>query len=99
LAALVTQEILDTTTADLRRYQLQAEIATGQQQLAALPPANLLAIANTVSLRQFWLDLSESERRFYLREFIASIQLQRLTQLSNTITPAPPFRLSLRFIF
>jgi DNA invertase Pin-like site-specific DNA recombinase len=99
LATLVTQEILDVTTADLRRYQLQAEIATVEQQIAALPPANLLAIANTVSLRQFWLDLSESERRFYLREFIASIQLQRITQSSDTSTPAPPFRLSLKFIF
>jgi DNA invertase Pin-like site-specific DNA recombinase len=91
LPTLVQQEILDSTTADLRRYQLQTEISACQKQVAALPPANLLAIAEAVSLRQFWLDLSEAERRFYLREFIQSIQLDRL--------PAGGFSLDLRFIF
>lgn len=33
------------------------------------------AIAQAVSLRQFWLDLSESERRFYFREFIQRIEI------------------------
>jgi hypothetical protein len=37
----------------------------------------LLAIAQLVSIPQFWLDLSEPERRFYFREFIRQIQIHR----------------------
>jgi hypothetical protein len=42
-----------------------------------LPPANLRAIAQVISLPQFWLDLSESERRAYFREFLRQIVLER----------------------
>ncbi|MCY7278155.1 MAG: recombinase family protein, partial [Phormidesmis sp. CAN_BIN44] len=58
-------------------YTLRTEIAQLQDKLAQLPPANLRAIAQTVSIPQFWLDLSEPERRFYFREFIRQIDLIR----------------------
>lgn len=75
--ALESQKILDQTTAQLRCYQLQTEIATLKQQAENLPPANLGAIAKTVSIPEFWFDLSEAERRFYFREFIKQIQIER----------------------
>ncbi len=77
LPALEQQGILDADTAALRRYRLQAELATLQAQVAQLPPASLGAIAANVSLPQFWLDLSEAERRFYLREFVQAIRVER----------------------
>lgn len=77
LPALIETGVLDAATAQLRTYTLQTEIATLQARLAQLPPVNLKAIAQVVSLPQFWLDLSESERRFYFREFIHQIQLVR----------------------
>lgn len=73
LPDLVTSGVLDQETADLRSYKVRTEIAELQSQLTQLPPANLIAIAQTVSLPQFWLDLSEAERRFYFREFIKQI--------------------------
>jgi DNA invertase Pin-like site-specific DNA recombinase/predicted metal-binding protein len=75
LPDLVTQQILDDKTADLRAYTLKTEIAELQQKLAQLPPVNLLETAKTVSIPQFWQDLSEPERRFYFREFIRSIEI------------------------
>jgi len=48
-----------------------------QSKLAQLPPVNLRETAQTVSIPQFWLDLSESERRFYFREFIDRIEIVR----------------------
>jgi DNA invertase Pin-like site-specific DNA recombinase len=77
LPELVTRQILDQETAELRAYKIRAEMAELQDQLAQLPPVNLTAIAQTVSIPQFWLDLSEAERRFYFREFIQQIQLHR----------------------
>ncbi|MDJ0647969.1 MAG: hypothetical protein QNJ60_04620, partial [Xenococcaceae cyanobacterium MO_188.B19] len=74
---LEQQEILDPETAALRSYKLQQEIAQLQGKIAQLPPQNLPAIANTVSLPQFWFDLSEAERRFYFREFIKQILIIR----------------------
>jgi DNA invertase Pin-like site-specific DNA recombinase len=74
---LVTAGILDNTTADLRTYTLRSEIAELEQQRSQLPPANLPEIAQTLSIPQFWQDLSEAERRVYLREFIRQIQLRR----------------------
>ncbi|MEO1590330.1 MAG: recombinase family protein, partial [Cyanobacteria bacterium J06632_22] len=55
----VNQGVLDETTAALRRYTLQNEIAIAQQALAQLPPVNLQELFRTVSLPQFWQDLSE----------------------------------------
>ena len=77
LPQLQQQNILDLDTANLRNYNLQTEIAALENQLAQLPPENLKAIAKTVSLPQFWWDLSESERRFYFREFIKQIEIIR----------------------
>ncbi|MEC4985882.1 MAG: recombinase family protein [Oscillatoria sp. PMC 1068.18] len=91
LPDLEKQGILDTETAQLRRYKLRTEIAERRSQIAQLPPVNLQAIAQTVSIPQFWLDLSETERRFYFREFIQQIQLTR--PKNNT------WQLQLKFIF
>jgi DNA invertase Pin-like site-specific DNA recombinase len=90
LPELINTGILDSETADLRAYKLRTEIAELQAQLAQLPPVNLMATVQTVTIPQFWLDLSESERRFYLREFIRQIELDR----SET-----GWRLQLNFIF
>lgn len=75
ISALVESQVLDQATADLRRYTLRTEVAELQSQLAQLPPVNLQATAQTLSIPQFWYDLSETERRAYLREFIREIQL------------------------
>ena len=77
LAPLVASGVLDQETADLRAYKLRTEIGVLQNRLAQLPPVNLRAIAQTVSLPQFWIDLSEVERRFYFREFIQKIEVHR----------------------
>jgi DNA invertase Pin-like site-specific DNA recombinase len=74
LPQLVTQGVLDEATAELRAYRLRTEIAQLQAKGAGLPPGDLQAIAQAVSIRQFWLDLSEAERRFYFREFIRQIE-------------------------
>ena len=90
LSALIESGILDTETADLRAYKIRTEIAELQSKLAQLPPVNLRETAQTVSLPQFWLDLSESERRFYFREFIDRIEIVRENK---------NFKLQIIFIF
>jgi DNA invertase Pin-like site-specific DNA recombinase len=77
LPALTATGVLDSETADLRAYKLRTEISQLRSRLAALPPVNLQAIAQAVSIPQFWSDLSESERRFYFREFIRQIEITR----------------------
>lgn len=74
---LETQGLFDSQTAQMRIYQLKTEIANLKAQIAQLPPVSLQAIAQTASLPEFWLDLSEAERRFYFREFIQQIQILR----------------------
>ncbi|MDB9526354.1 recombinase family protein [Oscillatoria sp. CS-180] len=74
---LQQQAILDETSANLRAYTLRNELSQLQQQLSQLPPENLPQIAQTLSVKAFWLDLSEAERRVYLREFIQSVQIVR----------------------
>lgn len=74
---LLITGILDAETADLRTYKLRTEIAQLQGKLAQFPPVNLKETAQAVSIPQFWLDLSESERRFYFREFIRHIEMIR----------------------
>ncbi len=91
ISMLEKQGILDEETANLRSYKLKIEIADIEQKLAQLPPGNLQAIASTVSLPQFWLDLSEAERRFYFREFIKQINIVRLD--------AEAWQIKLVFIF
>jgi DNA invertase Pin-like site-specific DNA recombinase len=80
LPSLVDSGVLDAETAGLRAYKVRTEIAELRTRLTQLPPVNLQAIAQVVSLPQFWLDLSESERRFYFREFIQQIQIVRQEQ-------------------
>jgi hypothetical protein len=77
LPNLVETGILDTETADLRRYKLRAEMAQIAQQMAQCSPINLAELAPSVALPRFWLDLSEAERRFFFREFIRRIDLIR----------------------
>jgi DNA invertase Pin-like site-specific DNA recombinase len=77
LPTLLESGVLDQDTLDLRSYTLRTEIAELQSKLSQLPPMNLKAIAKTVSIPQFWLDLSEPERRFYFREFIRQIEIVR----------------------
>lgn len=77
LPSLCENGILDPETAELRTYKIRTKIAQLQQKLAELPPVNLRETAQAVSIPQFWLDLSESERRFYFREFIRQILLCR----------------------
>ncbi len=85
LPALIETGILDAETAKLRAYKLRTEISALEAKLATLPPVNLRSVAQAVSIPQFWLDLSETERRFYFREFIrlgnrATILLSRIYQ-------------------
>jgi DNA invertase Pin-like site-specific DNA recombinase len=91
LPQLQIQGILDDQTTQLRSYQLRTEISQLQTKIDQLPPSNLSAIAQAVSLPQFWLDLSEAERRFYFREFIQKIEILRLQPLH--------WQLKLVFIF
>jgi hypothetical protein len=91
LPTLLQQEILDQKTFAWRNYTLRVEIAELETKIAQLPPNNLSAIAKAVSIPQFWLDLSEAERRFYFREFITQIEIIRNTSSS--------WNLSLKFIF
>ncbi|MGB3695090.1 MAG: recombinase family protein [Spirulinaceae cyanobacterium] len=91
LPTLQEQGIFDEETVALRRYKLNQEIAQIKAKLAQLPPVNLQAIAQAVSLPQFWLDLSEAERRFYFREFLQKIEIIR-TEEQN-------WQLKLGFIF
>ena len=91
LESLVTEQVLDSETALLRRYKIQGKISALENQLNQLPPENLNAIASTVSLPEFWFDLSESERRFYFREFIKQISVVRLENKQ--------WKLRLQFVF
>jgi DNA invertase Pin-like site-specific DNA recombinase len=92
LYTLQEQGILDEETLSLRRYKLNSEIAQIQSQLAQLPPGDLKIIVKAVSLPQFWRDLSESERRFYFREFIRRIEIIPGSKSKN-------WQLKLVFIF
>lgn len=72
---LLHKGILDQESANLRITNLNREISLLRAQMAQLPPTDLPTIFRNITLPQFWLDLSESERRFYLREFLTSITL------------------------
>ena len=91
LPELLERNILDRETVDLRTYKLRTEIAQLEQKMAQLPPGNLQAIAQAVSIPQFWLDLSEAERRFYFREFI-----QQIVIIGNNTSD---WQIELKFIF
>ncbi|WP_330204228.1 recombinase family protein [Cyanobacterium sp. Dongsha4] len=72
---LLEEKILDEETAKIRIYKIKQDIGVLKQQIAKLPPNSLNTIANTLSLPQFWYDLSSSEKRFYLREFVKIIEI------------------------
>lgn len=72
---LLEEKILDEETAKIRIYKIKQNIGVLKQQIAKLPPNSLNTIANTLSLPQFWYDLSSSEKRFYLREFVKIIEI------------------------
>jgi DNA invertase Pin-like site-specific DNA recombinase/predicted metal-binding protein len=75
LPSLLNDGILDEETAELRTYKLRTEMAKLQAQIDQLPPENLLSIAQAVSIPSFWFGLSETERRFYFREFLSKIEI------------------------
>jgi DNA invertase Pin-like site-specific DNA recombinase len=77
LPSLIQQGVFDEASAALRSYNLRSEIAILRGRLDRLPPVNLQATVATVSIPQFWLDLSEAERRFYFREFMNEVQIVR----------------------
>ncbi|WP_159789195.1 hypothetical protein [Sodalinema gerasimenkoae] len=77
LPQLLDEGILDEETLGLRQYHLNAEISQCQSQLAELTPVNLQETAKTISIPQFWWDLTETERRFYFREFVRQIYIVR----------------------
>lgn len=77
LPQLEANGILDAETVALRSYNLRVEIADLEQQNQQLPPVNLRETLATLSLPQFWYDLSEVERQFYLREFVRGIAIHR----------------------
>ena len=54
LPDLLNRGILDRETFDLRTYKLRSEIAELETKIAQLPPGNLKAIAQAVSIEQFW---------------------------------------------
>lgn len=73
IAVLHSQGILDDASAQLRTRTLRQTIAHLRSQLEQLPPVNLQELVQAVAIPQFWQDLSESERRFFFREFIRRI--------------------------
>lgn len=75
LKTLVIENILDEETASIRNYKINLEIAQLKQKIAQLPPDSLQNIASAISNPQFWHDLSQTECRFYLREFIKAIKI------------------------
>ncbi|MEN9202587.1 MAG: hypothetical protein Q6K80_09895 [Thermostichus sp. DG_1_6_bins_120] len=75
LEQLQQSGLMDEQCLAQRRYQLRAENALLAQKLEQLPPPNLPQIAQTLSIQPFWEDLTETERRAYLREFLRSIEV------------------------
>jgi len=76
ISDLCDRGILDSTTAQMRAYQIRVQMGILQNKLSQLPPASLSMISRSVSIPEFWRDLSEAERRFYFREFLKMIALQ-----------------------
>jgi DNA invertase Pin-like site-specific DNA recombinase len=80
LPNLINRQIFDQETAKIRAYSLKTEIAQLQQKINQLPPKNLLSVAKNISIPEFWQDLSETEKRFYLREFLKKIKIKLPTK-------------------
>ena len=75
LPDLEAQGILDRDSARLRAARLRTDIGELQVQRSQLPPGSLKNLAGAIVLPRFWHDLSETERRFYFREFIRTITM------------------------
>jgi len=75
LEALQQSGLMDEPSLAQRCYQLRAETARLAQKLEQLPPAQLTQTIQTLSIPPFWQDLSESERRTYLREFLRGVEV------------------------
>ncbi|MBE9222858.1 recombinase family protein [Cyanobacterium stanieri LEGE 03274] len=93
LKSLVLNNILDKETAQIRTIKIENEISQLNNKLNSLPPNNLTDMIENLSLQQFWYDLSEQEKRFYLREFIKKIYIIPNLQYSKQ------YQLELDFIF
>lgn len=77
ITTLVKAGILDADIGRWQCYQWQTRTSALQAQQAQLPPVNLQELAQAVAIPQFWLDLSEPERRFFFREFMRRVWLHR----------------------
>jgi DNA invertase Pin-like site-specific DNA recombinase len=75
LPDLEAQGIFDRASARLRSAHLRTEIAQLRAERSRLPPGSLADLAGAIALPRFWHDLSETERRFYFREFIRTIRI------------------------
>ncbi|AZB72447.1 recombinase family protein [Synechococcus elongatus] len=96
LPDLEARGILDAETAAIRRLQIQTELVQLRDRQAQLSPVNLSELVQAVAIPQFWQDLSEVERRFFFREFIREIQLERRSRqdwsLQLQLVFSPPER-------
>ncbi|MGY6529970.1 MAG: recombinase family protein [Cyanobacterium sp.] len=93
LNSLVAENILDEQTAKIRGLKIENEISELNSQINSLPPNDLKEMIDNLSLKQFWYDLSEQEKRFYLREFIKQIYI-----IPNPIN-SKEYQIKLDFIF
>lgn len=93
IKSLEDKQILDEDTVKIRTYKLKQEIGNLETQIYQLPPNNLSTIAQTLSHPQFWHDLSPSEKRFYLREFVHLIKINPSHHQNNS------HNLAIDFIF
>ncbi len=89
LAELQGSGLMDEHSLAQRRYQLRAENALLARKLEQLPPPNLPQIAQTLSIQPFWQDLTETERRAYLREFLRSIGVDSTGEVQVTFVFDP----------
>ncbi|HIK36509.1 MAG: recombinase family protein [Geminocystis sp.] len=72
---LEDEGVLEEEEAKKITYRLREKMSKMQQKINQMPPNTLGVIAKNLSNPQLWHDLSNSERRFYLREFIDTIEV------------------------
>jgi len=77
LPQALAQGIVDPTLYALRERQLHQEIAHLQAQMQQLPPPQFAEVLQNLSIPAFWQDLSETERRTYLREVVRRVVIRR----------------------
>lgn len=88
---LENEGILETQEAKKITYRLKEKMSKIQQKVDQMPPNTLEVIAKSLSNPQLWYDLSNSEKRFYLREFIDTIEVNMEASLDD--------KLELNFVF